>query len=323
WLGLGRFPTPVQEVHGLGLPLWIKREDLSSPAPGLPGGNKVRKLEPILAAALWRGAAAVVTSGARGSNHLLACARYAARLGLGAICVAGPQPPSRAVEESFAALDACGARVVPVPWLPLTPLAALALALAGPRRFLVAPGGSGPRGVLGHLAAGLELGEQVAAGALPCPEEIYVAAGSGGTLAGLLLGLRLAGLHGVRLCGVQVVPWPALSPTLIALECRSALRLLCRMVGGSAPLARLPRPPRPAEIVLLQDQLGAGYGWPTEEGTAAISRLEEACGLRLEPTYTGKALAALLDQAGRRGSTKPVLFWNSYAGRAAANPGVR
>ncbi|MBM4321813.1 MAG: hypothetical protein FJ125_18220, partial [Deltaproteobacteria bacterium] len=48
WLGLGRFPTPVQEVHGLGLPLWIKREDLSSPAPGLPGGNKVRKLEPIL-----------------------------------------------------------------------------------------------------------------------------------------------------------------------------------------------------------------------------------------------------------------------------------
>ncbi|MDY0061264.1 MAG: pyridoxal-phosphate dependent enzyme [Myxococcota bacterium] len=306
WLSLGSFPTPVQRVSGLGFELWLKRDDLAG-SPGLPGGNKVRKLEPVLAGLLQQGAGTLVTSGAQGSSHLLAAASYARRCGLRACLVVGPQHPGAFVAARYALLQQSGARLVPVPRLELTaPVALLRSALPG--AALVEPGASGPRGVLGHLVAGLELAAQIAAGELPCPEAVWVAAGSGGTAVGLALGLGLAGLGGVRVVGVRVVPRPWLTQALLDLEGRAARRLLARLAGEPA-VDRLLRGSRPT---LLDGQLGAGYGVPTLAAEAARHLLARSSGVLLDPTYTGKAFAALLAarDAGRlRG---PQLFWDTF-----------
>jgi D-cysteine desulfhydrase len=303
-------PTPVEPlaVEGLdGARLWIKRDDRSCP---LYGGNKPRKLEFLIGRALERRARRLVTTGGLGTNHGLATAILGREAGLATSLVLVDQPLTPKVRESLLLMRAYGAEIVHgrgVAGAALGVLGVLARGtLAGERPQLIPTGGSSALGTLGFVGAALELAEQVRAGACPEPAEIYVAAGTGGSLAGLVLGARLAELRS-RVVGVLVTDLLPPSPARLARLARASLRRL-RRADPSVPDVRL----RPGDFTLVPRQLGPGYGAATPQAEAA-RRAALPAGLQLETTYTAKCLAEILARA-REGSLPagPVLFWNTY-----------
>ena len=302
-------PTPIEPFPLAGVPdggLWVKRDDRSCAAYG---GNKPRKLEFVVAAALARGARRLVTSGGLGTNHGLATAILGRAAGLATTLVLIPQPVTDAVRRALLLHAAYGADLVYGENIPVAALrggaALAAAALRGERPFIVPPGGSSLAGQLGFVSAGFELAEQVRGGALAEPAEVWVAVGSGGTLAGLSAGLRLAGLTS-RVVGVQVSDILPASPRGLARKANAVLRHLRALGADTRGLAV-----SPTDFDLVRDALGPGYGAPTPAGREAVSDAAR-CGLQLETTYTGKTLAAL---RARRSQwpARPVLFWNTYS----------
>jgi D-cysteine desulfhydrase len=170
----------------------------------------------------------------------------------------------------------------------------------------VPPGGSSRSGQLGFVSAAFELAEQVRAGQLPEPAELYVAVGTGGTLAGLVAGLALAGLR-TRVVGVLVTDILPPSPRKLARMARSTLRELQRRLPG------LPQPEiQESDFDFVRSQLGPGYGAVTPAARAAVAAAA-AQGLEIETTYTGKCLAALIERTQRQGAPRgPILFWNTF-----------
>ena len=302
-------PTPVASLRLAGLPeglLFVKRDEHSSP---LYGGNKPRKLEWILGAALARGSRHLVTTGGLGTHHGLATCILAREAGLRTTVVMVDQPVTAEVQHSLLLHAAWGAQLRwgrNIPGTAAQVLRTLAVATArGERPRLVPPGGSSASGQLGFVSAALELAEQVRAGELPEPAELYVSVGTGGTLAGLVAGLALAGLR-TRVVGVLVTDILPPSPRKLARMASSALRGLRR---------RLPRIPQAefgaGDFEFVRSQLGAGYGAATEAARAAVAQAA-GHGLRLETTYTGKCLAALIERTRARPPAGPVLFWNTF-----------
>ena len=286
----------------------MKSDDRSC---ALYGGNKPRKLEFVIGHALARGSRHLVTSGGLGTHHGLATAILGRAAGLTTSLVLVYQPITEEVRESLGLAAAWGAEMVygrNVPGAAIQSLRVLAASsLRGDRPYLVLAGGSSPRGDLGFVSAGLELGEQVRAGLLPEPAEIWVTVGTGGTAAGLVIGLKLAGLR-TRLRGVLVTDILPPSPASLARAARAVLRLLRRM-DPEIPMLRI----GPEDFPLDRSQLGAGYGAPTEAGASAAAVAAEQ-GVRLDLTYTAKCLAALREAA-RCGTlaTGPVVFWNTLS----------
>jgi D-cysteine desulfhydrase len=301
--------TPIDPLPLAGLPdgvLFVKRDERSSP---LYGGNKPRKLEWILGAALARGSRRLVTTGGLGTHHGLATSILARDAGLRTTLVLVMQPVTAEVQRSLLLHAAWGAQLRwgrNLPGAAAQVLRALAVATArGERPLLVPPGGSSASGQLGFVSAGLELAEQVRAGQLPEPAEIYVAVGSGGTHAGLVAGLALAGLR-TRVVGVLVTDILPPSPRKLARMARGTLRELHR---------RLPRVPQPAferDFDFVRSQLGPGYGAATPAARAAVATAA-GLGLETETTYTGKCLAAVIERLrGGVAPRGPILFWNTF-----------
>jgi 1-aminocyclopropane-1-carboxylate deaminase/D-cysteine desulfhydrase-like pyridoxal-dependent ACC family enzyme len=300
WMPLGDFPTPVEWLPALDV--WVKRDDRSG---ALYGGNKVRRLEFLLADATRRRARRILTLSAFGSHHLLATTLYGRREGFEVCGLVCPQPSTADARDTLllsAGAGACLHRVRNLAAVPLTVLGAMRQH-RGNRRVFLPPGGSSPLGALGYAAAALELAEQVRAGALPLPDAIFVPLGSGGTAAGLAVGMRLARLESTRLVAVRVFD------RLFANAHR-----LARLADRAAALLRAAGGPdagrfRAGDFQVVHDQFGRGYGRATEAAQAAL-RAAADCGLRLEATYTAKALAAVLHRS-RRGER--VLFWNTFS----------
>ncbi len=306
---LGRFPTRVErlrvieEALGTSSELWIKRDD---EARELYGGNKVRKLELLLGEALARKKSRIVTFGALGSHHALATTIYSKRLGLDAVLVLYPQPLDPHVIDDLLLDHVFGAELRrashPATALPV----ALAEVARAPRAtLLVPPGGSSSLGTIGHIEGALELAAQIRAGELPEPDLLVVAFGTGGTAAGLAFGLALAGLK-TRVVAVRVVE--GITTRALLRELMNGAR---RMLGRrGAPVSKLPR--RALDRIELDgEQLGKGYGHPTDAGREARKVFERA-GITLETTYTGKAAASLLKHA-RSGEAKKILFWHTFS----------
>ena len=304
-LALGHFPTRVEALDGIPgvserASLWIKRDDQSG---AIYGGNKVRKLEFLLAEARARGATRVLTVGAWGSHHVVATGVYGREVGLPVDAVVVPQPSSPHMLDNLRAGAACGVAYFPVGSYPAA--AARIVALRARRHTAWIPaGGSSPTGTLGYLSAAFELAAQIRAGECPDFDDIYVAFGSSGTAAGLWAGLRLAGLR-ARLVAVRVVERAFCNRgTLLRLARRTAHRIDRR--------ADLPRRPADDDLHVEHGQFGAAYAVATDAGRDAIVRAQ-AAGLHLETTYTAKAFAALLaDAASGRLDGRRVLFWNTY-----------
>jgi D-cysteine desulfhydrase len=289
YVRLGRWPTPVERVHvqmqdGVH-EILVKREDVSA----LPyGGNKVRKLEFLLAEAQRRGARRLITAGAAGSHHALATALYGRRLGFDVSLVLFPQPLTPHVREILLRDHALGAELRFTRRMEGVPFGVARARIAHFREhpFVIAPGGSDAIGTLGYVSAALELVEQIDAGELPVPAAVHVAAGTLGTSAGLALGFTLA---------ERRIPIIATRITGRIVANETALRSLIRGAAARLRLAGIEITDTRAADELVQlrhGQIGRGYGRETEAGRQAAEVFAKH-GLRLDPTYTAKAAAEL------------------------------
>lgn len=307
-VALGPLPTPLERMPRLGAalrrPVYVKRDDL--PGPGL-GGNKARKLEYLLGEALALGARRVVTFGGPQSNHARVTAAACRKLGLTPHLIYFVPRPRR-LTGSLAVCEALGARLhfVPVPQggepgftiERLNRLVGmLARALVG-RHYFIPVGGHSALGCLGYARAALELDEQARALDID-GATVVMAAGTGGTLAGMMAGLALRGSRLTPL-GIDVGRLWRQFPDSVA-----------AMAGDVA--GRLGEPRRfLAEDVPLVERafVGARYGEPSREGAAALRRLAILEGLVLDPIYTAKAAAGMLDLAerGELGRGTPLIF---------------
>jgi D-cysteine desulfhydrase len=307
-IALGEAPTPVRRLDGLSADgraeVWLKDDGEFGSGPW--GGNKVRKLEWLLPEARRRGARTLLTVGGLATNWGLAAALYGRDQGLRTVLALVDQPVDEHVRRQLERLRASGAEihltrtkartVATVPWLMVRHTR------RRPPWFLPA-GGSNAVGVLGYVEASLELAAQVEAGALPEPSHAVVAMGSAGTAAGLALGLRLAGLS-TRVVGVPVttqLPNDARFTARLARRCEALLR-----DRGAEPAAGAPPP---EGLTVLAGWIGRGYGHRTPAGEEAAALAQERDGLRLDPVYTAKAVAALrAENAAGRFGAGPVLY---------------
>jgi D-cysteine desulfhydrase len=304
---LAELPTPLQRAprlsEALGVEVLVKRDDLTG--LGL-GGNKVRILEPLLGEALEAGADVVLTAGGAQSNHAALTALAAARLGLEAHLVRyGPERP--VAHEGNAALSAlAGARVT---WTgdpdrssvdPALERLADELRARGRTPYVVPRGGATALGASAYVRASLELALQLdELGVMPT--RVVVATGSCGTQAGLVAGaLALGARH--RVVGVTV--------SRPREECLRRVRTLAAdclaLLGVDAP------EPEPE---VLDGYIGPGYGRPSEGGRSAATLAARTEGLVLDPVFTAKAMAALVERAGEDGG--PVVFWHTGGGATA------
>lgn len=306
---LTQLPTPVEPLALTGVPdgaLWVKRDDRTST---VYGGNKARKLEFVLGAAQARGTRRLVTTGGIGTHHGLATAVFGRQLGMATTLVLVPQPVTDHVREQLRAMRAFGAEIRGTRGVLGAAVQVIAVLtrswLRGEHPLLVPTGGSSARGDVGFVAAAFELADQIEAGSLPEPAEIFVPVGSGGTLAGLVLGAKLAGLR-ARIVGVLVTDILPPGARRLAAQANATLALL-RRLDPSLPALRI----EPSAFEVTRTQLGAGYGAATPAGDDAAARAARA-GLGLEATYTSKCLAEILARFADGRARAPVLFWNTY-----------
>jgi 1-aminocyclopropane-1-carboxylate deaminase/D-cysteine desulfhydrase-like pyridoxal-dependent ACC family enzyme len=297
-------PSPFQRLErfsaalGGAVEVWIKREDL---LPLAFGGNKLRNLEFLVAAALADGADTLVTSGRRWSNHCRLTAAAGAKAGLDVHLVLSGPPVEPAganqrLDELLGATVHVAATDERAERAAFVDQVVADLRGAGRRPFVVAVGGTGPIGAAGQVLAGLEaLGQARAAGIEPAA--IVLPSATGGTHAGLLIASRLAESR-AAIVGVAVAtPSPELRPTIAAL------------LAGLEPLAGVAVDP--SAIVLGDEERGPGYGVRTAEADAAATQLARTEGILVDPVYTAKALAGLAARARDGRLTGQVVFWHA------------
>jgi 1-aminocyclopropane-1-carboxylate deaminase/D-cysteine desulfhydrase-like pyridoxal-dependent ACC family enzyme len=307
---LADLPTPVRALEGLsrdhGLRVWLKDDGPSSAAYG---GNKVRKLELLLAAAKRAGAKRVLTFGYAGSNHATATAVHARSLGLGSISCLLPQENAAYLRSNLLASAAVGCELHEYgsrPALVVGAVAAIVRGLARDRAlpYIIAPGGSSPLGTIGFVNAAFELAAQIEHGELPVPERVYAAGGSLGTVVGLALGFAAAGLA-TQTIAVRVVDEEFVNVAKARALATKTVALLCAADPSFPDVAQA------ADGILFRSEFfGGRYARETPQAAEA-SELAAREGLALDVTYTSKALACLVADARDGKGEGPVLFWNT------------
>lgn len=303
-ISLTCLPTPLHDLERLGRALrgpriWVKRDDLTGLALG---GNKVRKLEYLIADALQLKATTVITGGAGQSNHARQTAAAAARYGLRCILVLGGMAPptltgNLLLDRLFGAhLRWAGDRDL----YTAMDEAAQEEQAAGRTPYIIPVGGSNVIGASAYVAAVQELAKQAAQLSLRI-DHIVVASGSGGTQAGLVVGARAVNFGG-RITGISVSqPTATFKAGILDLARLTAAHLDLRFDIA------------PDDVQVNDSYLGAGYGVMGEPEREAIALLARTEGLLLDPVYTGRAMAGLLDLI-RRGEIthkETVLFWHT------------
>lgn len=307
-VALANLPTPVGRcaipvasgVRDIG----IKYDNLTS---SYYGGNKLRKLEYLLQHSIDKRAKRVATFGSVASNHALATTLYAGRLDLGCTCLLSHQVNSPAVARVLRLLMQFDAEIIRYGGDYRSRVETMRKHVRGRRSWVIPLGGSSWRGAAGYVGAGLELAAQVEAGEIDAPARIYIATGTMGSAGGLALGLALAGLQSV-VQAVRVSPEEIMNRRrLDHLMAKTASMLNALDPGIPADLHRR------AQIQVRDAFFAGGYARSNAATDAAIEVARDALGLDLEPTYTGKAMAALLHDAGRaRHRDAFLMFWNTY-----------
>ena len=306
-ISLASFPTAVEELPNL-------REALSTSGHAVPrllikrddtigfafGGNKVRKLQLVAADARKQGADTLITSGGVQSNHARVTAATAAKLGMKCVLVANGVAPKHPTANAL--LDRLlGAEIRYVAdrslRAPAMSAAAEELRLQGRTPYVIPIGASTPLGAAGFVQAVFELLQQIEP-----PDVIVHSTSSGGTQAGLIAGCAIAGVR-TRIIGVSA------DESSATLE-----RDIRTLLEGLEPLLDLERGSFAASEVLVDDShVGGGYGVPTDASTEAIGMLARHEAVFLDPTYTSKAMAALIAGC-RRGEFSAIgtlLFWHT------------
>jgi len=303
---LAHLPTPLEPLDRLsaalgGPHLWIKRDDQTGLAGG---GNKTRKLELLIADALARRADQVLTVGAIQSNHCRQTAAAAARAGLDCLLVLrGAAPPCEQWTGNLLLNELLGARLV---WAgdrdreTVMEEAAQEERAVGRRPYLIPLGGSNVVGAAAYALAFDELWGQMQERGIAF-DRIVFASSSGGTQAGLVAGAAACGYQGQLL---------AISIDQTSADLKALVSPLAAEVCRHLEIAS----PPPSRLVAVDDgYLGGGYavmGDPEREAIRLLARTE---GILLDPVYTGRAMAGLLDQIrqGVIGPGETVLFWHT------------
>lgn len=312
-VSLAQLPTPLEPLARLsahlgGPAIYIKRDDQTALATG---GNKARKLEFLVAAAIAEGCDTLVTTGGPQSNHARQTAAAAARMGLACELLLPRLVDGRKPEYESSGnvlLDRLlGANVQILPresFHAETFDAALAqLRDARRRPYFIPIGGSTGLGALGYVLAVEELLEQTRAAGVE-PTAIVVGTGSGGTHGGIVAGMIRAG-HRARVQGISVSGKRSEREALVARLATEALELAGEGTQKADQVTE--------RVSVLDQYVGAAYGQPTDgmiEAVQLVARLE---GILLDPVYTGKAMAGLIDLI-RRGEFTPrdtVVFWHT------------
>ena len=292
-ISLGLFPTPIQRLDNLsrllGVQIFLKRDDLSG--IGL-GGNKIRKLEFLLADAEQQGAEIVFTTGGAQSNHAMLTAAAAHKLGLKPVLIL----KKRGVTDCRGNLLLEQLMDTDVRMMDTDDYADIYAEMdrvgqeTGRPYYKIPCGGSNALGVLGYVACA----EEIRAQGMHF-DHIICAEGSGGTMAGLALGAKLF-LPGTRVHGMMVDTEPFDRITLDLMQEAAGLLEADLSIGP--------------EDFTLRDQCGPGYALPSREGKAALALMAQREGIFLDPVYTGKAFAGLIAMA-KEGFFRPedrVLF---------------
>lgn len=301
-LNLAFTPTPVTELARLRAALGpatpkllLKHDDYTGPGFG---GNKVRKLEYVLAEATRAGADTVITCGGIRSNHCRITAAICAGIGLQCELVLNTPPGAPEGNASLWLDQLYGAAVHRVSTgaerSPAMERLAESLRRSGRKPFVIPLGASTPSGALGFVRAVGELRHQT-----PALDWIFHSTSSGGTQAGIDAGLQLHGLNQVKVVGVSADNSSELI-TATVMEIRLGVAELVGAVLGG-----------PVEVD--DSFVGPGYGLPTPESAEAIRLLARHEGVVLDPVYTGKAMACLISRvrAGAFKANETVLFWHT------------
>ncbi|MGQ9843221.1 MAG: 1-aminocyclopropane-1-carboxylate deaminase/D-cysteine desulfhydrase [Spirochaetota bacterium] len=306
-VALGNFPTPVQKLTSFGhANVWIKRDDMSST---LYGGNKVRKLEFTLAEAIVTGKKKVVTIGGIGTNHGLATAIFCRHVGLGCRLLLFWQPVTEYVIRNLLLFVRYEAELQYYKTMLKTGVMFYTKERFAHNAYFLYAGGSSPLGTVGFVNAAFELKSQIEKGQLPEPDYIVCALGSAGTMAGLWLGIKLAGLKST-VVGVRVTD-RSLGPVPIANE-KSVVSLIKKTYAVMNSITPLPHI-HITTPVILHDYCGNGYGYPTGACLDAIETMKHNEHIQLEPTYTGKTFAAVCDMIQKKEyADKTILYWHTY-----------
>jgi D-cysteine desulfhydrase len=311
-LNYGHYPTPIEELPRLraalggGPRLLIKRDDYTGAGFG---GNKVRKLEYALARAAADGTEAVITIGGEKSNHARVTAALCARMGLRCILVLSPSEPiseNSTLKPASLYLDEIfGVEIHHVRCRedrkPTAAAIAENLRRDGVRVAEVPLGASSPLGALGFVRGVQEASAQLAAMDAR-PQHIFHAASSGGTQAGIIVGCQLFGMGETQVVGVSAdEPAGSLSEEI------------AETVSGVGELLGITPANFRHKPTVLDSYIGQGYGLDTTESIEALQLLGRTEGVILDPIYTAKAMAALLDwvRKGKLTDKDTVLFWHT------------
>ncbi|MBT5072641.1 MAG: D-cysteine desulfhydrase family protein [Kordiimonadaceae bacterium] len=317
-VSLTSLPTTCRKMSNLtkvinGPDLYIKRDDVMELAHG---GNKTRKLEFALAQALDNGAKAVITQGGLQSNHVRQTVSGAAVVGLEAhVILSNPVPEMKSElmgsgnylmdvimgAHIYVAEDGRGELVEKVK---------SELTAAGKKPYMIPAGASNGVGGLGYVNAGRELiGQWKEMGI--SPSHIFIATGSCGTHAGLLTGLRHFGNTTTKVVAVSVSsPAEALKKRV-----RQVMDMISAESGIDTSMID------DDEIIVTDDYTGQAYGYPSDEGNAAIKLVGEQEGILLDPVYTGKAMSGYIDMVknNKLENAKDVVFLHT-GGAPALHP---
>ena len=294
--------------------IYITRDDKDHK---IYGGNKLRKFEFIFGEVLKRKKKGVITLGGIGTNHGAACAIVAKELGLNCELFLSLQPVSWHVQRSLLLYHYFGAKLHFTKLFELGVLKSLLYRLFHPKYYLMSIGGSPlfgigtPLGSIGFINAIFELKNQINEGILPEPDIIFVAAGSTGTAAGLTAGCKLLGLK-TKVCAVNVSRDIVVNPKNLIKIANKSIKYLRRR-DKSIPDIQVNK----GDFDMIKGYLGSNYGVKTVKGQKAVDlvyELEgEKLGFKLETTYTGKTMAAMLEFLEKEeNKSKKILFWNTY-----------
>lgn len=288
-LRLANLPTPLQEMPRLskilgGPKLWVKRDDLTGIAFG---GNKERKIEFVLADAIQKGADVIITTGSVQSNHARVTAAAAKKLGLKVVLVLRGKEP-REYDGNLLLDHLLGADMRFVQADSQRALLAMEevvkeLRREGYKPYMVPEGASYPIGAIGYVDAMLELINQAEEANLNI-DYIVHASGSGGTQAGLVLANKIL-KTGIEIIGICVEP--------NINQCLT--EKIVGIANGVMKLLDLKEIVSQKDVALIGDYAGEGYGVLTPEAVEAIRLVAQTQGIILDPVYTGKAMAGLID----------------------------
>lgn len=284
---LTSLPTPMERAarlsKELGIELLIKRDDVMEL---YMGGNKVRKLEFILADALSKGCDVLITRGATHSNHVRLTAAAARKAGLEAYAIITP-PGSMATQGNILLDRLAGANLVPVNKTEEADEAMAKLAeklrSEGRRPYVIPAGGASELGVLGYALAALEILEQSLAHGVR-PEYIVHATGTGATQAGLTLGLRLLGAVDVKVVGISN-----------GRKASEVVERLVNLFNSAAKVLGVDTRASEGDFVVYDEYSFGGYGVITSEVVSIMKYVARTEGLLLDPVYTAKAMYGLVD----------------------------